>query len=60
MSMKLFLIGALSAVTLTACGNTPLERGATGAVAGGVVGEAVFDEPLAGAAVGGAAGALTN
>lgn len=55
-NVLLLLAGALG---LAACGDTYLERGATGAAAGAVAGEVVADEPLAGAAIGGAGGVLT-
>lgn len=58
--------GALLA--LAACGDTPLERGATGAGIGAGVGAAgaavtgndVSDSALIGAAIGGATGVLTD
>lgn len=51
---------AALAMLLAACGNTPTERAATGALGGAAVGEIVADEPLAGAAVGGIGGALSR
>ena len=50
---------ALGAI-LAGCGDTALERGATGGLIGAGVGEIVAGEPLAGAGVGAAAGVLTN
>lgn len=49
-------IGAL----LAGCGDTALERGATGGLIGAGVGEVVAGEPGIGAAVGAGAGVLTN
>lgn len=62
-----FILGGL-ALTVAACGNTPLERGATGAAIGaaaGAGGSAILDgDPATGAiiggVVGGAVGALTD
>ncbi|MBV0892281.1 hypothetical protein KTN05_10490 [Paracoccus sp. Z118] len=54
---KLFAGGALL-LLVAACGDTGAERATTGALGGAVVGEVVADEPLAGAAIGGVAGAL--
>lgn len=48
----------LAVLLLAACGNTTTERAATGALGGAVAGEIIADEPLAGAAIGGLAGAL--
>lgn len=42
---------------LAGCGQSDLERTATGAVIGGAAGQVLFDDPLTGALVGGAAGA---
>lgn len=47
-------------LALAGCGDTDLERGATGAAAGGVAGEVVSGDPVTGALVGGAAGALCD
>ena len=50
----------LSALTLAACGDTNLEQAGTGGLAGAAAGEVLFDEPLAGAAIGAAGGALSD
>lgn len=62
-----FGVAALALLALAACGDSRLERGATGAglgAAGGAVGGALLGDPgtgaLLGGAVGGAAGALTD
>lgn len=47
-------------LAVSACGTTDLQRGATGAVAGALAGEAISDEPLAGAVIGGVAGVLCD
>ena len=55
-----FWIALAALGLLTACGNTALERGATGGLAGAAAGEVIADEPLIGAAVGAGAGVLTQ
>ncbi|MEL6801042.1 MAG: hypothetical protein AAFO80_14270 [Pseudomonadota bacterium] len=56
-----FIWLSLSAFTvLTACGDSLLERGATGAAAGAVAGEVIAEDPGTGAIIGGAGGVLTN
>ncbi|HYM02116.1 MAG TPA: hypothetical protein VET85_04155 [Stellaceae bacterium] len=53
----------LSGLLLSACGSTPEERAATGAMigaAGGVVGGALVGAPLVGAALGATAGAAVG
>ncbi len=44
-------------LALGACGETDMERTATGAVIGGAAGQVVAGDPLTGALIGGAAGA---
>lgn len=53
-------IALLALAGAAACGNSDLERGASGAAIGAGVGEVVADEPLAGAAVGAAGGVLSD
>jgi len=56
-----FLAGLGVALTLAACDEgTDFERAAVGALAGCAVGEIVDDNCVTGAAVGGAAGALSD
>jgi hypothetical protein len=46
---------ALSGIALlSACGDTALEQGVTGAAGGAIAGEALFDDALTGAAIGAA------
>ena len=60
MQLKLWTL-AIAATGLTAaCGNTDLERGATGAAIGAGAGEVLADEPLVGAAVGAGAGVVAD
>ncbi|OSP53834.1 hypothetical protein [Pseudoruegeria sp. SK021] len=49
--------GIIGILALSACGNTDLERTATGAVIGGAAGQVVAGDPVTGALLGGAAGA---
>jgi hypothetical protein len=51
-SHSILAVAALAA--LAACGETPLEQGALGAVGGAVAGRVLVDDALAGAAVGAA------
>ncbi|NAZ35901.1 hypothetical protein [Rubellimicrobium sp. CFH 75288] len=65
MSNILRAMGALGfAVTLAACGETPVERATTGALAGGaaaaVTGESVLNGALIGGAIGGIAPCVAN
>lgn len=53
----LLLIGTLG---VSACGYTDLSRGGTGAVAGAFAAVATDNDPVTGALVGGAAGALCD
>jgi osmotically inducible lipoprotein OsmB len=55
---RLTLAGLASLLLFGACGDTRLQRTVTGAAGGAVAGEVIADEPLAGAGVGAAAGAL--
>jgi osmotically inducible lipoprotein OsmB len=48
-----------AALALSACGDTPLERGATGAAAGALGTAALGGNAAVGAAVGGAAGVIS-
>lgn len=59
MTLTLRAAAVLAAcATLAACGQTPIERGATGALAGGA-GAAVLGEDVGtGALIGGAVGAI--
>lgn len=58
-SLSLAALLAGGAALLSACGNTDLERGATGGALGGVAGYAL-GAPVAGALVGGATGVFTE
>lgn len=65
MNIKIVLLAALSTAGLAACNNTgaidnDFERAAAGGAGGAVVGEAVSGDPLTGAAVGAAGGALAD
>lgn len=58
---KIISLAAIVAVLgLAACGDTDLERGATGAGIGAVGAIALDADPLTGAAVGAAAGVLCD
>lgn len=46
--------------TLAACGNTDLERGLTGALAGGAAAQATGNDPGTGALVGATAGVFCD
>ncbi len=63
MSIRIGLVLAALALTVSACGTSPGDRaisgGAIGAAGGAAVG-AIVGAPLAGAALGGAAGAATG
>ncbi|MFV0244177.1 MAG: hypothetical protein ACK5IB_04035 [Qingshengfaniella sp.] len=52
-----WIVAAAGLLVLSACGQTDLERTATGAVIGGAVGQVVAGEAATGALIGGAAGA---
>lgn len=55
---KILGISAICALLgLAACGQSDIERTATGAVIGGAVGQVVAGDPATGALIGGAAGA---
>ena len=54
------LLVAAAVVSLSACLDSDLERGVAGAAAGAVVAEVVGVDPITGALVGGAAGALCD
>jgi osmotically inducible lipoprotein OsmB len=60
--MRTFLpVAALAAILgLSACGDTDLERGLSGAAGGAVVGEVTGGNALTGAVVGGAAGVFCD
>lgn len=60
MQTKIWILMLAFTGTLAACGDTAFERGVTGAAGGAVAGEVLADEPVAGAAIGGAAGVLTT
>ena len=55
-------LSAAAILAMTACTSTTTDsqRAVVGAVGGAVAGEVLFDEPLAGAAIGGIAGALAD
>jgi hypothetical protein len=55
--MKRMICGFALLAGLSACGQTDLERTATGAMIGGAAGQVVSGDPLTGALIGGAAGA---
>lgn len=58
-SLPIAALGALAALLLVAaCGESRSTRVITGAAGGAIAGEVIADEPLAGAAIGGVAGAL--
>ena len=53
-------IATLAIASLSACLDSDLERGVAGAAAGAVIAEATGANPVTGAVVGGAAGALCD
>ncbi len=55
-----FAAGAALLLTLAACGDTDLERGATGAAAGAVTAELLGGNVVTGAVLGGAAGVISD
>ncbi|MEM1130007.1 MAG: hypothetical protein AAGH83_05720 [Pseudomonadota bacterium] len=57
MSTTLKIAGVCALLGLAACGQSDIERTATGAVIGGAVGQVVAGDPATGALIGGAAGA---
>lgn len=58
---KKFTHTAVAALlTLAACGNSDLERGASGAAIGAVTAEVLGGNVITGAAIGGAAGVLCD
>ena len=60
MRLKLWLVGLVMVGGLAACGDTYLERGASGALIGAGAAAATDNDPLTGAAIGGTAGVLTR
>ncbi len=60
MQAKPWIIGLALVFGLAACGQTDLERGASGAAIGAGLAAATDNDPLVGAAVGGGAGVLSN
>lgn len=65
MPSRIALLAGLSTFGLAACNGTgaidnDFERAAAGGAGGAVVGEVVSDDPLTGAAIGAAGGALSN
>lgn len=60
MSKIKLVFAGLAVVSLSACLDTDLERGLAGAAAGAVVADAMGGNPVTGAVVGGAAGALCD
>jgi hypothetical protein len=57
MSRSIAPLFVIAALALAGCGQTDLERTATGAVIGGAVGQVVAGDAATGALIGGAAGA---
>ena len=55
MQITKWIAGAVCALTLAACGDTPLEQGLIGAGAGAGTAVVLDGNPVAGAVVGGAA-----
>ena len=65
MNIKIVHIAFLSTAGLAACNGTGVidndfERAAAGGAGGSIVGEVLSDDPLAGAAIGAAGGALAD
>lgn len=60
MQAKHLSLIAVLGFAIAACGNSDLERGLTGAAAGAVTAKVVGADPVVGAAIGGAAGALCD
>lgn len=60
MSLFKFIAGSALLLTLVACGDTDLERGATGAAAGAVAAEVLGGNVVTGAVLGGAAGVISD
>lgn len=61
MQTRLWILAlAAAALGLAACGNTDLERGASGAAIGAGTAAVIDEDPLVGAAVGGTAGVLSD
>ena len=54
------LLAGLAVLSLSACLDNDLERGLAGAAAGAVVADSLGGDPVTGALVGGAAGALCD
>lgn len=54
------LLACTALAGLTACGDTDLERGVTGALAGAAVADATGNDVATGAAVGAAAGVVCD
>ena len=55
-----FLVLAVAASALAGCRSTDIQRGVIGATAGAVIADSLGGNALAGAAAGGAAGALCD
>ena len=60
MRTKVSVLAIAALLGLSACGDTDLERGLTGAAAGGIAAEALGGDFATGAVVGGAAGVLCD
>lgn len=60
MQKKIAILSTVAALALAACGDTDLERGATGAAAGAGAAILLDGNVLTGALIGGAAGALCD
>jgi osmotically inducible lipoprotein OsmB len=56
---KYLIVFALASTTLAGCMQTPTERGLVGAVAGAAIADSMDENMVAGAALGGLAGAAT-
>jgi hypothetical protein len=56
---KYLIVFALASTTLAGCMQTPTERGLVGAVAGAALADSMDENMVAGAALGGLAGAAT-
>jgi hypothetical protein len=60
MRIRFWMIGVALFGALAACGDTYLERGASGALIGAGAAAVTDNDPLTGAAIGGTAGILTR
>lgn len=60
MATRILALLGLTAMSLSACGDTLLERGVTGAAVGAVGAELLDEDPVTGAVVGGGVGVATG